>query len=427
MAKQPKVQFKISHKVEMSTASVVPGMYVSKLDCPWDETPFLFQGFVLQTWEDVETLQTYCKKVLIDYEKCVDLSAPPKPRRVATAVKSSKPKSPPRPRVPVEKALPQALETYRESNQLIGDIMDDVRLGRAIDTPAAKEAVAECVDNVLKNPEAMLLLSRVREKDNYTSEHCLSVAILAISLGRSLGLQGSELNEIGLCGLMHDVGKVMTPDEILLKPGRLTPQEMLVMKKHPVEGRDILMSTDGLGLAALDVAHSHHERLNGSGYPRGMRASQLTPYTKIVAIADTYDAITSDRVYDAGRAPTFAFDVLWKGVGKLWDPRMVVHFVRTLGVYSPGSVVELNTGGLAVVIASNPDHRLRPRVLLLPPKGVPIENGTMLDLSKVHTDPFGEPLSIVRMHAPARVGVSLKELADKGLLDNLGEIQGKLP
>ena len=425
MAKQPKIGFKTSHKVRMSTASVVPGMYVCALDRPWEETPFLFQGFVLRSWEDVETLQEYCKTVVIDHEKYVELGVGPRrPQRPRSERKEGRRKRPPpsTPRVKVEEMLPEALETYRASTELIGDIMDDVRLGRAIDTPAAKEAVSACVDHVLKNPEAMLLLSRVRDKDAYTSQHCLSVAILSIALGRSLGMDTGQLNEVGLCGLLHDVGKVVIPDEVLLKPGPLTPQEMLVMQKHPVEGRNIIMSTDGLGLAALDVAHSHHERLNGSGYPRGLRADQLTPYTKIVAIADTYDAITSDRIYNYGRAPTVAFDVLWKGVGRLWDPRMVVHFVRALGVYSPGSVVELNTGALAVVVASNPGHRLRPRLLVLPPDDLPPEAGTLLDLSKVHTDPFGEPLQIVRMHSPSKAEVDLRELAEKGLLENLVEL-----
>lgn len=400
--------------MRISTQDLVPGMYVAELDRPWEETPFLFQGFVVETLEDVETVRRYCQHVIIDQQKVVRLDRQPRKHKHKRRRISSRTAPP-----PLAERLPRALDHYHHSSRVIGDIMDDVRLGKAIDTPAAKEAVAECVEEVMQSPDTALLLSRIRHKDEYTSQHSLSVSLLSIALGRSLGMSREQLNEVGLCGLLHDVGKVLTPDEVLKKPGRLTVEEMEIMKQHPVDGRNILLSTDGVTRVALDVAHAHHERLNGTGYPRGLKAGQITPYTKIVAIADTYDAITSDRVYDTGRPPTEAFNILWRGIGKQWDTRMVAHFIKTIGLYAPGTIVELTTRELAVVIAPNRDRRLAPQVLVLPAPGEPIESARLLDLAEQQVRNSDHPIHIQRMRTTADTGVDLQALVEQGLLDNV--------
>lgn len=173
------------------------------------------------------------------------------------------------------------------------------------------------------------------------------------------------LEELGTCGLLHDVGKILTPDDVLKKPGRLSAEEFLIMKMHPGQGRDILMSSDGVIGKAIDVAHGHHERLDGSGYPRGLTEDQFDDYTRLVAVVDTYDAITSDRVYASGRSNIEAFKILQSQGGNHYDSNLVSNLIAAIGVYPPGSVVQLNNGEIGVVVRNNPARKLQPKLLLL--------------------------------------------------------------
>jgi len=184
-------------------------------------------------------------------------------------------------------------------------------------------------------------------------------------LARRMRLPRRQLEEVGLAGLLHDVGKILTPDEILNKPSRLTDEEFLIMKLHPSQGRDMLEETEGLNRSILTVAHSHHERLNGSGYPRGLAQSDLTLYSRIVAITDTYDAITSDRIYGKGRSNLEAYQILRAASSSHYDEKMVSDFLDAIGAYPPGTAVQLKNGQFGVVVRSNIKERMRPLVLIL--------------------------------------------------------------
>ena len=407
------LSYRTSHKMVLPVDQLKPGMYVAALDRPWEETPFLFQGFVLQDQQEIEEIGKYCCSVTIDIQSSVEFSV----ERHSTGSRSihrkrvSKPDN-------ARRNIARADDTFRHTHALVRNIMDDVRLGKAIDTPAAKEAVAECVNDVLERPDAMMLLTRIRQKDEYTSQHSLSVSVLSISLGRKIGLPREKLQEVGLSALLHDVGKVLTPDEVLNKPGRLNEEEMAVMRRHPSDGRDIILSSDGIVGGALDVAHAHHEKLNGSGYPRGLNASQMTHYTKMVAITDTFDAITSDRVYKNGRTNMFAFKILTNGRKKFWDNDLVFQFIDSVGIYPPGSIVVLSTGETAVVIESHPKMKLRPKVMVLNNLENPGAEMHLLDLAKVNQDQQGQRLYIVDAVHPNESGIDMRALIDLGILGN---------
>lgn len=409
--------FKTSHKIRIPVQELEPGMYVSELDRPWEETPFLFQGFTVETWEDVDTVREHCEMVVIDKLKYV---APKREEECAEKRPFfNRPKGRARFETPVEETVAKAEKIYDGSNRLVRSIMDDVRLGKAIDTPAAREVVSHCVDNILENPDAMTLLTRIRRKDEYTSEHSLSVAVLSISLGRALGLDRQQLNEVGLCGMLHDIGKIMTPDEVLKKPGRLSKEEMEIMKAHPVHGRDILLSTDGITANALDVAHGHHERVDGKGYPRGLSADQMTLYTRIVSVTDAYDAITSDRIYDSGRTHMEAFKILTKGAERQWDGRLVTRFIHTIGVYPPGTLIELSDGRYAMVLENHPRFQLRPKVMILPQSHDQAGNPPVIELSGYPKGSDGKPLLIVKVHKARDLDVDLHQLKQDGLFQDL--------
>ena len=412
------IRYKKSHRMVLPVEQLQVGMYVAELDRPWEETNFLFQGFLLENEDDVRLVREQCESVTVDILSSVDVELG---RRGAPAAKTRRVEK----QLSVERALPKAQTAYTQTRSLVSNILDDVRLGKTVNTPEAKEAVGACVDSVMENPDALMLMTRLRNKDEYTAEHSLSVSILSIALGRQIGLERAQLNELGLCGMLHDVGKMMIPDEILNKPGSLSDGEMAIMEQHTVHGRDILMSTPDLPGEAPDVAHNHHERINGSGYPRGLRAENLTWYTKLVSVVDTFDAITSDRIYQRGQTNMAAFKILTQGRGTSWDPDLVFQFIEAVGIYPPGSVAQLSSGEIVVVLESNPKLKLRPKVLVI---NANMEIGRMrvIDLAETSHDREGQRLYIARMLHPRDAGVDLDAMREMGIFGELGNSE-RLP
>jgi HD-GYP domain-containing protein (c-di-GMP phosphodiesterase class II) len=381
----PSTEAAAGSRIELAVSDLQLGMFIGALDRPWLDAPFEMQGFLVRSAKDIQLLQSLCRHVYVDKEKSSPgVIARYQARQAAQAAASEvhEQQNGIRKRfagltrlfgrrhdrdtaLKVERSLQISERLFDETRTLARRIIDDVRIGAAIDTRQAKEAITECVDHILKNPDALLMFSNIKHKDAYTSEHSVNVAILSILLGRRLGLPRYQLEEVGLAGLLHDVGKVLTPDAILNKPTRLTDEEFLIMKMHPSQGRDILSDADGLTRPILMVAHAHHERLNGSGYPRGLKELDLPLYSRVVAVTDTFDAITSDRVYGKGRSNLEAYQILRAASGSHYDEKLVSQFLDAMGAYPPGTAVQLRNGQFAVVVRSNPQHRLRPLVLVL--------------------------------------------------------------
>ena len=303
--------------------------------------------------------------------------------------------------------LEPAEKYYKEASSLVKSIMQDIKLGRSIDTPAAKQAIAACVDNIIQRQDALLLMSRLRDRDEYTSQHSLNVAIIAISLGRYSGLEKAKLNEVGLCGLLHDMGKMLTPNHILNKPGKLTDDEMEIMRQHPADGYNILSSSGGLFPEVIQVAHTHHERMDGGGYPRKVPGKNLSLYSRIVTIADVFDAVTADRIYKDGATIETALRIMYDGRGISFDPILVTQFIESVGIYPLGTVVELQNGEIGLVVHSNPEHRLRPWVkIILGPDHEPIDP-LLVDLSRMDLDSSGNPYWIKASHNPRNFDIDL--------------------
>jgi len=251
---------------------------------------------------------------------------------------------------------------------------------------------------------------------NIYSQHSLNVCILSILLGRQLGLSIPELEELGLGGLLHDMGKCKTPIDILNKEGQLTAEEFKIMKHHTSLGRDILMSARGAPPSTVDVAHSHHERLDGSGYPRGVDGDGITPFARKVAIVDTYDAITSDRVYQNGRSHLKALNILTKMRGTHFDTSFVINFIACIGVYPPGSIVEFQNGEVGIVFEITPTTKTTPKLLLVLDKDKKPRKETVLDLSKQPVDAQGERYKIKEVLRHSAHGINIKTFIEKGLV-----------
>lgn len=398
---------------KIPAGELVPGMFVSELDIPWEDSPFLFQGFKLQNWEDVDAVIACCREVSIDIKQTEKINLPrnltEESKRVAHRKVQKK---------DTRSEIGRATRLHGEASKLVTNMMDDIRLGKAIDTQGAKQVVSEAVDSIISTPDAMMMLTAIKNRDEYTAEHSLNVAVLTIAFGRALGLERERLEELGACGLLHDMGKVLTPDEVLLKEGRLNEEEYQVMKKHPTNGRDIIAGSGGNFPGAMDVAHSHHERIDGHGYPRGLYEHQMTLWSKIVSITDAFDAITSNRCYQDGRTNMEAFRIMNKARGKQFDSNLVMRFIGAIGIYPPGSIVKLNSGESGVVIETNPKSSLLPKVMLIRDAHSIIMQPKLVDLSEKVVAPGtnGEFYKITTMLKRNETDINLEELKAQGFL-----------
>ena len=254
---------------------------------------------------------------------------------------------------------------YQEARELQGKFIRHLKAGEPIDITPLAAVAEEMVDTMFTHGDAMLCLARIRAKDAYLMEHSMNVAILLANFGRYLGLDRSVLKELTLGGLLHDVGKIMTPDEVLNKPGKLTDEEFGVMRQHVVHSYDILSNTAGITPTMLEVAANHHERLDGTGYPQRLKGDQLSLYTRMSGIVDVYDAVTADRVYKQGMQPTQPFRVLPKGLNPPCDAELVTKFIKCMGVYPVGTLVQLSNQRLAVVMQRNEQQPLKPMVKVI--------------------------------------------------------------
>ncbi|MCE9957380.1 HD-GYP domain-containing protein [Aeromonas rivipollensis] len=254
---------------------------------------------------------------------------------------------------------------YQEARELQGKFIRHLKAGEPIDITPLAAVAEEMVDTMFTHGDAMLCLARIRAKDAYLMEHSMNVAILLANFGRYLGLERNVLKELTLGGLLHDVGKIMTPDEVLNKPGKLSDEEFGVMRQHVVHSYDILSNTAGITPTMLEVAANHHERLDGTGYPQRLKGDQLSLYTRMSGIVDVYDAVTADRVYKQGMQPTQAFRVLLKGINQHFDAELVTKFIKCMGVYPVGTLVQLSNQRLAVVMQRNEQQPLKPVVKVI--------------------------------------------------------------
>ena len=283
---------------------------------------------------------------------------------------------------PTIKELQQTMIVHERAKKVAEQILVDARMGSAIDTDAAKGAVTELVDQCIKSPEAFVNMTRLKDFDNYTFTHSVNVSVLAIAIGRRLGKSAQEMNNIGFAGLLHDIGKMQIPESILNKPGKLTEEEYQVMKMHTVYGYDYLCANSKeIPNEILKAVRSHHEKSDGSGYPDGLFEKEIPLFAKILSIADVYDAVTSERVYHKGMAPSDALRMIFSWSGKHFNDQLVKFFISAIGIYPVGTLVMLNTNELAIIIEPNKKDPLRPKVIVVSDSSLNITPPVYFDLT----------------------------------------------
>ncbi|WP_432451888.1 HD-GYP domain-containing protein [Agarivorans sp. QJM3NY_29] len=280
-----------------------------------------------------------------------------------------------------------AKKLFHEAKVIQGNYFKQLQHGEAIDIAPMERVAEKLIDSLENQSNAMLCLARIRAKDRYLMEHSLNVGMLLAYFGSFLGQSKGLQKQLLMGGMLHDIGKIYTPNAILHKPDKLTEQEFIIMREHVVHSYSILRMQKGVSKVMLDIASNHHERLDGLGYPHQISGEQLSTYTRMANIIDCYDALTADRVYKSGMPPTAAFRILLKGVGSQFDKQLVEKFIRCMGVYPVGTLVKLISGRLGLVVARNQLKPLQP-VLKLIYSAVSHTHleVTTLDLSKVESE-----------------------------------------
>lgn len=403
--------YKVNKKLvreKVPVHDVQVGMYVVELDRPWGETPFLFQGFLVSSEEEIDQLCAYCDHVFIDVTQTTIKFR--EKRKDRTTVKNRRVY-----KVPTERELPAAISNFDYAKSTMDSCLSALRLSHDIDTHQVKTAVRGCVKSIIKNPNAMLWLTQIKHKDDYTAEHSVRVSLLAVALGRELELLEKELEDLGVAAMLHDVGKIKIPDEILNKEGALKPEEYELMKTHTTHGRQLLMSKSDVPPVAVDVAASHHEHLNGKGYPKGLTSEKIPFFAKIVAVVDAFDAITSDRVYSTARSTLEALRILYECRGQQFDEEIVRAFVRLVGIYPPGHIVELTNGQAGIILSCERNNKLRPKVIVVRDQNKKLCPERIIDLSRDLKDENGKPLRVKEIFPDGAFGIDLEEYKAKGL------------
>ena len=372
-------------KKQLSVDELRYGMYVSELDRPWTDTPFVFQGFLLRTPTQLEALRRYCKHVFVDVERGVE----PDDRRLAgegpiPGAHEQVRGSTGYPELAgVESEFGRARDVYADSIALVEDIIRSAHTGEVLDARRVREAVARITETIVRNPDALMLVSKLREKGPLTLTRALDVSIYMVVFGRFLQLPRDDLELLGMVGLLQDVGKVRLPSTLLEKKGRLTPEETALARRHVEYSVDMLRDTPGLPPRLIALVPLHHERHDGSGYPRRLKWPEIGLYGSLAGIVDTFDALTTMRPYAEQMSPSNALGLLYKERGSNFHPALVEQFIQCIGIFPVGSVVELNTGEVGIVIAQNLVRRLKPRVMVvLDADGRPMRPHKILDLVK---------------------------------------------
>lgn len=432
-----------SSLIRVPANDVKIGMFVAELDRTWLGTPFLTQGFSITSLTEVKKLRELCTHVFVEkqgrswagkkdpFVRDVDrlnTTNPLQRKNLETGIFSQQNhekqslaltiggRKPHEPTSSVFEEHQPARKIYFESRKMMACLLKQARVENQIDIQLAKQLVAGFVQSILRHPDALLWMTRLKEPKQYLLEHCLHTSIHAINFGRVLRLNENEMMRLGLHGLLADLGMIKIPLDILFKKEALTDEESKLMKKHPMLGRDLLMKSKDGGRYAADAVINHHERFDSKGYPRGLSAKTLPQTSRIISIIDAYDAMVSPRVYAEGKSPLQALQQIYRHRGKQFDGDFALEFIHAMGPYPPGSIVELKNGCVGIVLMSDPKYRQLPQLSVVLDSEKHAQKPIFVDLLALDRVGEAEECLVHRVLKHGDYGIDIKDFPVNELL-----------
>ena len=381
------------------------GMYVVELDIPWEQSDFMFQGFSINSVAEIKALRRQCEYVFVHIDMRKIDRRKPTQRTIPIPHFDT---------LSIDKEMDEASRIHTMTEQTISDVFSTVRLGVDIDGVGLKNTVSGCVESVMRNSDASIWLTMLRKKNEATAQHSLNTAALSVIIGKSMGYSISQLEDLGLCGCLHDIGKTQLPDELVNYGGVLSESDLEQMKLHTTLGRDILISAKSATKGTADVAYCHHERPDGQGYPRGIHADDIPLMAKIVAIAEAYDSMTTKQLWRPAWSPSDAMKALFSERGRQFDEELVIQFIDTIGIFPPGTIIEMNHGEIGIVL-SNTNDKLRPRIILILDTDKTPMQQKVIDLSKTGSRNHQRKYQIRTTHHNGSFGIDIEEFQRGGL------------
>lgn len=438
----------------IAAAQAAVGMFVAELDRPWIETPFLLQGFLIEDEADVLQLRNFCRFIYVDRSRSVGshYAAPEAidaasrvgrttPRREIvedaetggagkapgflevlalvrkggldpqTAQRLAGPSIASRPETcSVERELLRATPAYNRTEAIFSQVVADVRESRRPDMEQMLSCVDDMIASARRNPDALLWLIRLKHHDRFSYQHSLDVTVHLTVFAHSMGFSEEGARVLGMVGMMQDLGKLRLPDRVLKKAGRLTRLEMEIAKTHVDFSTQIIRESGTQLPGLLEIVTRHHERFDGSGYPAGLRGKDIGLDAEMAGVVDSFCAMTGHRAYDEPMSTQRALENLVKLRDTKFSATVIDAFIQCIGLYPAGTLVELNSGEVGVVISQNRVRRLQPRVLvILNPDRSPNRHPPTLDLLYEPVTPGGEPYRIVRALPAGTYGIDPAE------------------
>ena len=343
--------------VKMQAMSLEPGMFVAELDRPWLETPFALQGFVVRNTDEVLYVSKHVDHVYVDAE----YKGQSQRLSLAVAPTAATPEN----RLELKEEFRQAKVCFDSAADTLDRVFESIRSGQETDIGAVRNAVNPLIEGVFRNQEAVAALLRLKESGSYRYHHGVSMAVWAAILGRHIGLQQDELEKLSIGCAMCDVGMTQLPPELLDQTDNLTDEQHAVVRAHPTIGAQMVAESGEVDFEILAIIENHHERMDGSGYPRGLEGASIPVLARIAGLVDAYDAMITPRPYAQARTSHEAVQELIDLKGGQFQEALVEQFVQAIGLFPTGTVVELNSGEVAIVVNQNQTRRLKPEVVIV--------------------------------------------------------------
>ncbi|RJQ48611.1 MAG: HD-GYP domain-containing protein [Nitrospiraceae bacterium] len=354
---------------KIQVSQIKNGMYIHDFNCGWLNHPFLTNSMLVDSDEIIKKVVDYgIRELYIDTNKGYDVADAPTEVEVKQQIEAEITKVVEQEKrhvyapVPIHEEIAKAKEIRQEAKKTVQNIMDDIKFGKQIETEKVGRVVDDMIESIFRNQDALISLGRIKEKDEYTYMHSVSVCVLMLSFGKHLGFDLQILREIGAGAMLHDIGKMIVPQAVLNKEEGLTEEELKLMKKHVEYSRTLLEQTQGMTENAIVIASQHHERVDGTGYPLGLKGDDISYYSKAVAIVDVYDAMTSKRCYQDQYLPTEVLRKLYEWSSHHYDRDLVQQFIRCVGIYPVGTLVRMESGRIGVIIKHGEKNLLQPVV-----------------------------------------------------------------